>query len=160
VSYDHGRKGSAYWRARKAVLAGATHCHVCGEALDFDAPPRSSRAPSVDHIVPLKELRRLHPADYDRRATDPSNMRPCHVGCNARRGAGTRRAVPSAPGTSAVGHPGRTIDIYFDSPSAWYTPYGSPVSRNWTGDCVPGDLWVQMHPEKFSPAVVARVMSQ
>jgi 5-methylcytosine-specific restriction endonuclease McrA len=80
-------RGVAWTRARDAVLANATRCHVCGGALDFGAPPRSPKSPSVDHVIARKRLRGL---DYETRrriAFDPANLRPCHFGCNASKGA-------------------------------------------------------------------------
>ena len=52
-----------------------------------------------------------------------------------------------------------TVDLYWDSPSTWYSPEGMPVSRQWCTDYLTGDEYVALHPEKFSPAVVERVMS-
>lgn len=96
-----GRAGTAWNKARAVVLANATHCALCGEPLDFTAPPRSPRAPSVDHIVPIKAMAGMAMADQQRLATDPAALRAVHLGCNARRGAGrpTKRPVAhwSAP---------------------------------------------------------------
>src|ERR1700722_8993111 len=68
-------RSSPRWkRARKIALRGATHCSVCRRPLDFDAPPRSRWAPSVDHIRELAL------------GGDPfaqENLRPVHYGCNA-----------------------------------------------------------------------------
>lgn len=80
----------AYQKARARVLAGATVCHICGHELDFDAPPRSANAPSTDHVLPVSALRGLDPRTAARLAADPDGLRPCHVGCNSRRGAGRR----------------------------------------------------------------------
>jgi 5-methylcytosine-specific restriction endonuclease McrA len=82
-----GRSGAAWEAARKQVLANASGCWLCGKPLDFDAPPRSRWAPSVDHVLPLKAMRHLDPVDQRRLALDPSNLRPCHYGCNSGRGA-------------------------------------------------------------------------
>jgi 5-methylcytosine-specific restriction endonuclease McrA len=64
-------------KSQAQVLADATVCWICGGELDFDADPRSSLAPSVDHIIPLSLGG--HPSD-------PAGLRPCHYGCNSRRG--------------------------------------------------------------------------
>jgi 5-methylcytosine-specific restriction endonuclease McrA len=72
-------RSSPRWkRARLVALRGATHCAECLRPLDFDAPPRSRWAPSVDHIRALA-------LGGDPFA--PSNLRVVHYGCNARLGA-------------------------------------------------------------------------
>ena len=77
----------AYRKARERVLRGSTVCHICGEALDWDADPRSRMAPSADHTVPIRSLRGMDPRAARRIAADSTLLRPCHVGCNASRGA-------------------------------------------------------------------------
>lgn len=81
----------AYRQARERVLRGAQVCHICGRAIDFDAPPRSRWAPSVDHVLPVSTLRDLDPRLAQRIALDPAGLRPAHVGCNSRRGTGRPR---------------------------------------------------------------------
>lgn len=73
---------------RKRVLAEETVCWLCGLPLDFDAPPKSRWAPSVDHVVPRSQGGSV----FDR-----SNLRAAHAGHNSARGDGTRTrpAVPS-----------------------------------------------------------------
>ncbi|MGX7679087.1 HNH endonuclease [Jatrophihabitans sp. DSM 45814] len=61
---------------KRQVLAVATHCALCGKALDFDAPPRTPWSPSVDH----KLARELGGDD------SWSNLQPSHYGCNAGKG--------------------------------------------------------------------------
>jgi len=67
---------SRAWRSHAAAMMPALRsrsddlCELCGQPIDFDAPARSSRAPSVDHVVPrhaggealppLEELRLVH----------------------------------------------------------------------------------------------------
>jgi 5-methylcytosine-specific restriction endonuclease McrA len=97
MTKDPGRHGSAYWKARKIVLEGATHCAICRRPLDFNAPPRSRWAPSVDHIIPLATLKHYEPAERRRLATDPANMRPAHVTCNSSRGARSGNASRRQP---------------------------------------------------------------
>ncbi len=86
VGRDH-----RYRQVRERVLAGAQVCHICGGELDFTAPPRSPKAPSVDHELPVSRTRGLDPETRQRLATDPRLMRPAHVGCNSKRGAGRKR---------------------------------------------------------------------
>ena len=78
---DPGRHGSAYWKVRRQVLAGATLCAKCWRChyLDFDAPPRTKWAPCVDHIISLSELKQYRPTERRRFALDPANMRATHV---------------------------------------------------------------------------------
>jgi 5-methylcytosine-specific restriction endonuclease McrA len=71
------------WReARRRVLAASRVCHLCGELIDFEAPPRSARAPAVDHLDPVSRLDASDPAAFRRLALNPSNLRAAHVGCN------------------------------------------------------------------------------
>ena len=78
----------AYQKVRERVLAGAQSCALCGGPLDFDAPARSSKAPSVDHVLPVSRTRDMDPQTRRRLAVDPAGLRPVHYGCNSRRGAG------------------------------------------------------------------------
>ncbi len=94
----HPGRGGAAWRAARArALAGATHCYLCGGALDFNAPPRSPNSPSVDHVVPLKSIRGLPMSEQRRIALDPRLLRPCHLKCNSSRGAGRKPKNPPPP---------------------------------------------------------------
>ena len=86
MAHRIGRNGYAWTNVRKQVLKGATICHLCGGELDFDAPHRSPTSPSVDHILPVSALRGYDRMTQERMATDPTNLRPCHYGCNSRRG--------------------------------------------------------------------------
>ena len=79
----------AYRKARERVLRGSTVCHICGEALDWDADPRSRMAPSADHTVPIRSLRGMDPRAARRIAADSTLLRPCHVGCATPRAART-----------------------------------------------------------------------
>jgi 5-methylcytosine-specific restriction endonuclease McrA len=83
--------GYQYRLVRARVLADAEACTLCGGTLDFDAPPRSRYAPSVDHIFPVHHTRQMEPEERLRLLTDPDNLRPVHYGCNSRRG--KRRAT-------------------------------------------------------------------
>jgi hypothetical protein len=57
-------------------------CELCGEPIDWEAPPRSRRSVSVDHIIPVHAGgQHLPPVE---------ELRLAHFGCNARRGALTR----------------------------------------------------------------------
>ena len=86
IGRDH-----AYAKARAQVLQGARYCAICGGPLDWDAPPRSPLSPSADHILPVSRTAHLDPATRQRLATDPAGLRPAHVACNSKRGAGRTR---------------------------------------------------------------------
>jgi len=131
VTYHPGRQGKAYWAARKRVLVPGAMCHICRRALDFDAPPRTRWAPSVDHVIPLKTLETYDPVTRRRLSTDPANMLPAHVGCNARRGARSMHAVKRPPAQPTPSDYGDTLER---SPDAWRNPHnGSWWSRDWGG---------------------------
>jgi hypothetical protein len=83
----------SYRQVRDQVLAGAQWCHICGGPLDWDAPPRSRWAPSVDHLLPVSRTRGMDPQTRRRLANDPAGLRPVHYGCNSRRGNGRKRPV-------------------------------------------------------------------
>jgi hypothetical protein len=125
VTYDAGRKGNPYWKARQKVLANATHCAICGGELDFNALPRSPRSPSVDHIITLKALRQYPPTERHRLSTSPENMRPAHYGCNSSRGDG--RTTNTSTARRRVEAKNRA------HPALWRSPDGRPWSRDWGG---------------------------
>lgn len=52
-------------------------CWLCSEPIDLNAPPRTARSWSLDHIKPLSEGGDPY---------DESNLAPAHVGCNSRKG--------------------------------------------------------------------------
>jgi hypothetical protein len=58
--------------------------------LDWDAPARSPLSPSVDHIFSVKRMRSLDPDTRRELLLDPANLRPVHLRCNSKRGAGRR----------------------------------------------------------------------
>ncbi len=80
-----GRDGPAWRRVRAQVLARERVCWICSEPIDFDAPPRSPRSPSVDHVIPLNAMRHLDPGSQRQLALDPANLHAAHYGHNAGR---------------------------------------------------------------------------
>jgi 5-methylcytosine-specific restriction endonuclease McrA len=84
-TYDH-----QWRRVRARVLQDAQACHLCGGALDFDAPPRSPNSPSVDHIFSVRAMRGMDAETRQRLLLDPANLRPACFGCNSQRGDGRR----------------------------------------------------------------------
>jgi 5-methylcytosine-specific restriction endonuclease McrA len=88
-----GPRSTARWRRLRAeVLRYATRCAICGEPLrpELRWPHRLSS--SVDHIATVQ----AHPE----RTFDPTNLRPCHLGCNASR-ENHRRQGREHPGNRA-----------------------------------------------------------
>lgn len=61
-------------------------CHICGGPIDRDADPRTSKAASLDHLIPLSLG-----GEHSR-----ANTRAAHHGCNARKGnrVGTITQIP------------------------------------------------------------------
>lgn len=57
-------------------------CELCGRPIDFNAPARSSRSSSVDHVVPI------HAGGVELPPLE--ELRLVHYGCNSRRGNRTR----------------------------------------------------------------------
>lgn len=89
------RSTAAWQKARARALRGASVCHICGGLLRRDLDPRHPQSPSVDHVRPLATLDLSTHADR-MIALDPSNLRPCHLGCNSSRGARMpKRKVPT-----------------------------------------------------------------
>jgi 5-methylcytosine-specific restriction endonuclease McrA len=70
------RKTLRWQQLRAQVLAEERVCFLCGGAIQFAARPRSTWAPSVDHIIPLA----AGGLPYARH-----NVRAVHAGCNARK---------------------------------------------------------------------------
>jgi len=97
VARHPGRAGEAWRKVRAYVLRNATHCAICGGALDFDAPPRSPKSPSVDHLVPISSTSTFSPDDQRRLALDPTLLQAVHLGCNSRKGARSTRRIARTP---------------------------------------------------------------
>jgi 5-methylcytosine-specific restriction endonuclease McrA len=71
------------WRTLRAKFtaeccAVSARCWLCGQVIDYTAPPQTTWAFEIDHALP----RATHPE----LAWDPTNLRPSHVACNRRRG--------------------------------------------------------------------------
>jgi 5-methylcytosine-specific restriction endonuclease McrA len=61
-------------------------CWVCGSHIDRSLPKTNRWCWSLDHVVPIRDLRLL-PA-WPENAYDPANLRPAHMKCNSDRAAG------------------------------------------------------------------------
>src|SRR5262249_14368846 len=79
----------------------------------YEAPPRSRRAPSVDHVVPLHlGGTPLPPVD---------ELRLVHVGCNARRGNRTR---------ALARNPNRIVPVVVSAVEVRDDPEPAPLRRS------------------------------
>ena len=72
-----GRNTKQWQAMAKAVRDLGLACSLCGEPIDYTAPPRTSRSFSVDHVTPLTKGGSL---------LDPANLQPAHYGCNSAKG--------------------------------------------------------------------------
>ena len=75
-------RSHAWRKARKRVIANATHCAICGQPLVPDAAPRTRWSTSVDHVHPRSLGGPLVPHDWR------LSLQAVHYGCNSRRGNG------------------------------------------------------------------------
>jgi hypothetical protein len=75
------RAGRPWRRLRAAILAAAkeagTPCSICHQPIEWDKRYPHKHSPSVDHRVAL------HQGGHDH----PTNLAPCHLTCNASKGA-------------------------------------------------------------------------
>ena len=71
-------------------------CELCGGPIDWEAPVRSAKSASVDHVVPV------HAGGHELPAVE--ELRLSHYGCNSARGNRTRRGrgLPMQAVVSAV----------------------------------------------------------
>jgi hypothetical protein len=128
------RNTRQYRDTRKRVLAGATHCAKCRQPLDWNAPPKSSLSPSLDHIIPI---------DKGGSAFDPRNMQPMHYGCNSGSATGSRPLHLSPPPLVTNGHLAQSDRVKPDIHDNLTSLEQSETGRN--GHCDPPP------PKKFTP---------
>lgn len=83
-----GRTGGKFERARAHVLKHNQICDECHKIIDLDLPYPDPMSKSVDHIIPSSTLEWDDPLQYD-----VNNLVPCHLVCNQRRGAKTKKVV-------------------------------------------------------------------
>ena len=89
-----GRTGRPWRRLAATVRARAAAgepCWLCGHPIDLTLPARHPRAFSVDHVTSLAA---------GGAPRDLANCAPAHLGCNARKGDGTRRSTQPLARTS------------------------------------------------------------
>ncbi len=90
-SAGDGRKTAAYQTLQRIVCRpqpGVGRCWLCGDLIDYAAPPRSRLRPSLDHVTAIANGGSL---------LDPANARLAHLGCNAAKGARQTRQGVSNP---------------------------------------------------------------
>ena len=82
------RSSYAWRKIRRVVLnrPESRYCGICHAAIDYHARPRSTWAPSVDHIIGV---------DAGGSHYALANLRAVHCGCNSRKR--DRPATPDAP---------------------------------------------------------------
>lgn len=90
-----GRVGRPYLRAASLLRAQRHDCWLCGQPIDYLAPPRTRWSFSLDHADPLSK---------GGEPLDPTNHRAAHYGCNSRRGNRPHPLTPPPP--RARGHRG------------------------------------------------------
>ena len=70
--------GHARRKVRAWLKAQGMPCHICGQPIDYLAPPLSPDSWEPDHILPCDK----HPD----RMYDIANLAPSHSSCNRSRG--------------------------------------------------------------------------
>jgi len=95
---DSGRRGTRYLKLCAQVRRRRDPCGLCGQPIDYNAPPRTRWSFSLDHLTPLA---------HGGRVLDEGNVQAAHYGCNSRRGGATRRgraerAMPVVVATSRM----------------------------------------------------------
>jgi HNH endonuclease len=90
------RNSQAYQKARARFLATCkarrAPCWICGGEIDYSAPPNTSQAFEVDHIVPVST------PQGQRTAYDVTGWRPSHCSCNRSRQAKQHTPPPEPTG--------------------------------------------------------------
>ena len=73
---------------RGACLDSGTPCWICGQAIDYTAPPNDETSFELDHAFPVS----THPELKE----DAGNFRASHCRCNRARGNRPPRFAPNA----------------------------------------------------------------
>ncbi|WP_406709351.1 HNH endonuclease [Trueperella pyogenes] len=64
-------------KLRNAYKQHQRPCAICGQPIDYSAPPNTPQAFELDHIIPKSKRPDL--------ALDPGNLQPTHSICNRRK---------------------------------------------------------------------------
>lgn len=100
------RGSSRYAEAARAYINArrrdAVACALCGQAVDMEAPPLTRWSPSIEHQLPVREIRRIARsyAEAVDIACDQSMWAVAHKICQDRQGAqavNTRRRATGTP---------------------------------------------------------------
>ncbi|NGX08728.1 HNH endonuclease [Mycobacteroides franklinii] len=83
-----GRTGVKFEKAKARVLRASQICDQCHELIDLNLKWPDPKSATVDHIIPVKDLAWDDPLCYD-----VSNLVPCHLVCNQRRGGKAKTKV-------------------------------------------------------------------
>lgn len=74
----YGRSTRRFKKLAANLRAQRLPCWLCGQEIDYTAPPGDPRGFSVEHVWPRGKYRHL--------AEDPANLRAAHLGCNDAKG--------------------------------------------------------------------------
>jgi len=77
-----GRSGKRYLKLCAQVRARRDPCCMCGQPIDYHAPPRTRWSFSLEHPSSV-----VNGGDV----LDSDNAEAAHYGCNSKRGGATRR---------------------------------------------------------------------
>lgn len=83
----HSARSHAYRKAAAELRARRLPCWLCGQPIDYDAPPRTPQSFSADHRAPMAE------GGYP-----TEDLMASHYGCNSARGS---RAPQPGIGTTS-----------------------------------------------------------
>lgn len=78
-----GLNGHRYRQLREHVKSTQNICWICGDPIPRDVQWPDPLSFSLDHVAPRQQRPDL--------AHDPRNAKAAHLGCNSRRGNGSRR---------------------------------------------------------------------
>lgn len=97
------RSSRRYTQLRKAWLASQPHpiCVLCGRPVPADAPGMSRWGPTIEHLLPIREIRAMA-TTWDEAvalACDTSRWAVAHRVCNDRQG-GRTNGTPKRPRTT------------------------------------------------------------
>ncbi|MBB5167129.1 HNH endonuclease [Mycobacterium sp. AZCC_0083] len=81
-----GRTGAKFERAKQRVLRANQICDECRTLIDLDLKYPDPLSATVDHIIPVSQLAWDDPLTYA-----DSNLVPCHLVCNQRRGSKVKK---------------------------------------------------------------------
>jgi len=87
------RSGGAYEACKRVVFARESSCWLCGQEVNQNLKWPHPKSKSLDHVVPLVQLRGMSLADAKAIACDPDRAHLAHLSCNISRGARMRNGT-------------------------------------------------------------------